>query len=547
MSKRKSLTLFIFGALLLSLVLAACGGTADVEQAVEEAAQTVEEAAETVQEEAADVAEEAADVAEEAAETVEEAAEAVQEEAADMAEDAETAVEEAADAAEEAAADAVDAAEEAVGMADYDTEIYGMIDEVDLDGTTVVFWHQHSGTREEELLTIVEEFNQTNEYGITVEARNEGGYGDIYNKMVTGLTSGELPGLVVAYQNQAAAYEVADGLVSLDPYINHPMYGIPADEQADFFEAFTNGDRLPQFGGEAFGFPPNRSMELMYYNADWLAELAEAGAISFDGPPQTPEQFAEAVCAASENPFSQNPDPSFSVGYEVRTDASNVASLTFARGEDVYDYENNQFVYNNPATIDGLTQMASLLEQGCASLIAESYGDQTDFGAGKTLFTMGSSSGLPFYKSAVDEGEAGGFEWSVAPIPYTTEEPALNIYGASVSIPKTDPATQLAAWQFVKFYTSADIQARWARASNYFPVRESVAEGLSDYFAENPAYETAFNLLPYTKAEPPVAGYDNVRDAAEEAFNRVLSGEDAATVLAELDAQANQILEDAAP
>ena len=208
---------------------------------------------------------------------------------------------------------------------------------------------------------------------------------------------------------------------------------------------------------------------------------------------------------------------------------------------------NNVFTYNNPVTANALTTMAQLLADGCAGEIAERFGDQTDFGNGKTLFTMGSSSGLPFYKSAVDDGEAGGFSWSVAPIPYEGETPVQNIYGASVSIPLTDPTTQLASWLFLRYYTSAEVQADWARASNYFPVRESVADGLDDYFGENPAYEVAFDLLQYGKTEAPVAGYDLIRDEAAGAFVRILAGEDAETVLAELDATANQILDEAAP
>jgi multiple sugar transport system substrate-binding protein len=241
----------------------------------------------------------------------------------------------------------------------------------------------------------VDEFNATNPYGIFVEARNEGGYNDIYNKMIAGLTTGEVPGLTVAYQNQAAAYMVADGLVDLDPYINHPEYGLSEAELNDFFQAFIDGDRLPQFGNKPYGFPPNRSMEMLYYNAEWLAELREAGHISFDGPPQTPEQFSEAVCAGAENPFSKNPDPSISIGYQIRTDASNYAALVFARGGDIYDYENNQFTLDTPEARDGLGQMKELLDQGCAARIAERFGDQTDFGNGQNLFTMGSSSGCP--------------------------------------------------------------------------------------------------------------------------------------------------------
>src|SRR5690606_5340819 len=94
--------------------------------------------------------------------------------------------------------------------------------------------------------------------------------------------------------------------------------------------------------------------------------------------------------------------------------------------------------------------------------------------------------------------EAGAqFAWSVAPLPHTTEEPVMNVYGASVAIPRTTPEKELAAWLFTKYYTSTDVQAAWAEASNYFPVRASVADGLADYFEVEPAFGAAFALLQY--------------------------------------------------
>jgi len=57
-------------------------------------------------------------------------------------------------------------------------------------------------------------------------------------------------------------------------------------------------------------------MEVMYYNAEWLAELKAAGKIDFDGAPQTPEQFKAAACAATENPFSKAVAEG-SIGYEL--------------------------------------------------------------------------------------------------------------------------------------------------------------------------------------------------------------------------------------
>lgn len=389
-------------------------------------------------------------------------------------------------------------------------------DNVDPTGAEVEFWHQHSREREEALLAIVEDFNANNEWGITVTASYQGGYGDIYEKMNNTLLAGGagLPALVVAYQNQAATYQLAEGLVDMNPLVDSAVWGLTEEEKADFFTGFYNSDVFPTFDNQRLGFPPNRSMEVMYYNIDWLAELKEAGVISFDGPPVTPEQFKEAACAAGANPFSgASGDPSLSVGYELSVDASRLASWAFAFGGDIFDYEAGVYDFTNDGIKGALTFLQDLFNEGCARVVSEAYSDQTNFGAGTTLFSIGSSSGLPFYGSAVEEGAKHA--WSVAAIPHTTEDPVMNIYGASVSIPKTTPEQELAAWLFVKYYTSPEVQAKWSEASNYFPVRASVADSMTDYFAANPAFEAAFSLLPYGKTEPPVPAYDLVRTAAE--------------------------------
>jgi multiple sugar transport system substrate-binding protein len=414
---------------------------------------------------------------------------------------------------------------------------------VDPTGATVVFWYQHSREREEALQEIIQEFNETNEYGITVEGIFQGGYGDIFNSMLTVLNTEDVPNLVVAYQNQAATYQLTEGLADMNPLVESPTWGLTEEEAADFFPGFFSADVFSTFDGARLGFPPNRSAEVMYYNIDWMSEMYEAGAISFEGAPQTPEQFREASCAAVENPFSgATGDAANSVGYELSVDASRFASWTFAFGGDVFDYETNQYTYNSAAAVEAMTFLQELFAEGCARGVTERYGDQTNFGAGTTLFSIGSSSGLPFYGSAVDEG--AGHAWSVAPLPYVTEEPTLNVYGASVSIPKSTPEQELAAWLFIKFYTNPEQQAKWAQASQYFPVRASVADGLSEYFAADPAYQTAFELLEYGMTEPPVAGYDFVRDLIEQEMAAIAEGAPVQETLDAANEEANEILAD---
>lgn len=414
---------------------------------------------------------------------------------------------------------------------------------VDPTGQTVTFWHQHTLDREKALDKIVQEFNDTNPYHITVKAEYQGGYSDIYQKMLALLGTSDTPNIVVAYQNQAATYQLAHGLVDMNPLVNSAKWGIPAADQADFFPGFWSSDIFPSFGNERLGLAPNRSMEMLYYNADWLKELRAAGKIDFDGPPTTPDQFTAAACAASKAPYSKTTVRGAPIGYELAVDASRFASFTFAFGGNVYDSTTNRYTLDSEAAVAAMKWMQDLFKKGCAQMVTEAFGDQTDFGTGRLLFAVGSSSGLPFYDSAVKSG--ANFEWSVAAIPHTTPKPVMNIYGASVSLPAGhSPESTLAAWLFLKFYTGTKAQTEWAIASQYFPVRQSVAAGLTDYFAKQPAYRTAFDLLPYGISEPNVPGYDPVRESIASEMSAIADGADVASTLEVLNGEANLILDD---
>ena len=92
---------------------------------------------------------------------------------------------------------------------------------VDPRGQTVVWWHNHDDDpRVEFLAKYITEFNDTNECGITVEDQLQGSYDDIRDKMNAGIATGDLPGLVVGYQNDQAFYALADGLADLNLYID---------------------------------------------------------------------------------------------------------------------------------------------------------------------------------------------------------------------------------------------------------------------------------------------------------------------------------------
>ncbi len=129
--------------------------------------------------------------------------------------------------------------------------------------------------------------------------------------------------------------------------------------------------------------------------------------------------------------------------------------------------------------------------------------------------------------------------WGVAAIPHTTAEPVQNVYGGDIMILRTTPEQELAAWIFIKWFTSPEIQAEWGKISGYFPTRASTSQYLTDYLSENVQWAQAVELLPYGKYEPQLISYQSVRDAATQAFNEIMQGADVQATLDALTENAN--------
>ena len=299
---------------------------------------------------------------------------------------------------------AVAATAAALPDVDYDTRVYGVIDELDLNGVVVQWWHNHSGRQLAALNDIVLEFNETNPFGIIVEPTNEGDLDTIYEKVLVGFSTGDLPGMVQSTQSQLAFYQTADGLINLEPYFEHPIYGFSPVEIADMYAPFYDAERLPQFDNQLFGLPQDRSMELLVYNADFLETLR------FDAPPRNINDFVDMSCSAT-NRFRQT------IGFQIDPTGTAISAYAFASGTDIFDYENNAFSFNNPSTIQYISAMQELVDDRCAAVVEERFGDQKAFIEGNVLFIQVSSLDLPFIHAEIEALEEP-FNWSVAPIPY---------------------------------------------------------------------------------------------------------------------------------
>lgn len=419
------------------------------------------------------------------------------------------------------------------------------VDAISLEGRNIVvtYWHNRPQRDQEFLQAMLDEFNKSNPYGITARAEIAGAsYNDVYNKINAAIMAGVAPSMAVAYQNQAALYRTQGAVIDLTPFIESEKYGLSEADLKDYFQTFLDSDANPQFKGERLGFPTQRSMEVMFYNVDWL------NALGYTEPPKTWAEFEEIACKASQEEGKY--------GWAVRHDASNFASQIFARGGRVLSEDGTQYVFNSQAGQDTLAMIQRLVANGCAVEIpvSERYGEQNRFGKGDIMFVFASSSGLPYYQQAVDGG--GKFKWDIAMLP-NEGKPAINLYGASVSVFKTTPEQELAAWLVIKFLGETAQTSRWATQTGYLPVRQSAKDIVISNFKANPTwgpvadtYAKLFDWAQYAMIESPVAGYDPVRTMIDTELVSVVVTDPNADVKALLDkavVEANKILAENAP
>jgi multiple sugar transport system substrate-binding protein len=409
---------------------------------------------------------------------------------------------------------------------------------VDPTGQTINFWHVWgTGQPSETMLAIVDDFNATNEWNITVNAVDQSDYASLEDSFNAAVQSGDLPDLVTGYTNAMANWYSVDSIVDLTPYINDADFGMTADEQAAFYEGAINGGKAPD--GTLFAFPISQSENVLFYNSGWAKELG------FDNPPANYEEFKAQACAAADaNNKDDNPDNDGTGGLVLYASASNVASFVFANGGNMLNADGTGYDFTDQTVVDTANFLKDLWDSGCA-FATESY-PNPEFATRKALFTMSSTAGLPYQVAAFDAEDAIKDDWTIAPFPGKDGGESVDLFGQYVAIANTNPERMMATWLFVKYLTSPEVQAKWIEGSAYYPTRSDVLPLLDSYSADNPIWAYGPSFLQYGKAEPAWASWTTVRRDVGDTFNAILQGtpDQIPSLLEDLNTKAQQAIEE---
>ena len=404
-----------------------------------------------------------------------------------------------------------------------------MADASEVDKTTISFWHSMGGVNGQAIDTLVQKFNDENEYGITVEAEYQGSYDDALNKLKSAQIGNMGADLVQVYEIGTRFMIESGWIVPMQSMVNADEYDTSVLE-SNLAAYYTINDML-------YSMPFNSSTPLMYYNKDMfdaagiteipdsLESIAQIGDKLLDSGAQ--EVMSLGIYGWFFEQF---------IGKQGLEYANNGNGRTEAATAVAFD--------ENGAAANILNEWKNLYDLGYAPNVGKG-GDAglADFSAGKSAITLGSTASLKQILQDVD----GKFEVGTAYFPKvkSTDEGGVSIGGASLwALDNNDPKKLRATWEFVKFLISPESQAFWNAETGYFPVNVDAHD--EDVFKENiekyPQFETAIDQL--HDSAPQYAGallsvFSEARAIIESEIESMLNGNE--TVDEAVDSMASQI------
>ena len=399
------------------------------------------------------------------------------------------------------------------------------------DGEIVVkFWHASGGAAGEVLGNIIEDFNKENEGEIEVQASYQGDYNDTISKFISSVQTGGLPVLLQANELQTA-YLRDSGLVT------------PAADFAEKDPDYSFDQLLPivsqyyTLDDKVYSMPAMVSQPAMYVNNDLLAE---AGVKIEDI--DSVDAFLDAV--------------------EKVHAETGVAGLTFYHNgwwnEQFAALLGNQFCSpdngngEQPADAFNLTEenyvntwarMGELFASGAIHNPGEdSAAASGAFQSGRVAFQLNSSSGYGDIANADLP-----FDWSIESMPTSTEDAGAVPGGNSLWIIDEGNSDELqqAAWEFMKYIGSDEIQKKIFIESGYLPTTEGAASSLGE---TTPQQDSLLEQLENTKVSPVTAGCKSgamnvARKSYGAAISEIANGKDAAAALEKAQTAANNAIE----
>ena len=365
------------------------------------------------------------------------------------------------------------------------------------------------GSREQAAFTVPESFDESQNYEITFWAKNDTNktqtdiykkaiedfqtlypnitvtlrlytdYGDIYNDVITNISTGTTPNVCITYPDHIATYLTGDNVVvPLDELAADPAYGLGGSELK--FDGPTQEEIVPQFwqechlGDTCYALPFMRSTEACYVNKTFVEDLG------YTLPDVLTWDF---VWEVSEAAAKKNADGTYAlngqnvmVPFLYKSTDNMMIQMLKQKGAG-YSTQSGEIELFNDVTTDLLKGIAGYTADGAFSTFKISGYPANFLNAGQCVFAVDSTAGSTWMGSNaplmdIAQDEVVDFETAVRMVPqFDPDHPQMISQGPSVCIfNKDDPQEVLASWLFAQYLLTNDVQIAYSETEGYVPV-----------------------------------------------------------------------------
>ena len=395
---------------------------------------------------------------------------------------------------------------------------------------TITWWHAHEDQYNDYINYMVDRFNSENGMGITVVPQYIGNYATIHQEFISANSGDSVPAVVSTNSSYPASYG-KDGLCEvLDPYIDAFDYDVE-----DFGEGLIAST---SFDDEQICLPYLISTQVMYYNKDMADTEGVVMPKTFDDI----EAFLEKATLFNEDGTTKRYGTVFGGWdywyYEMLYKNNGVETVLPDNTTDI----------NSAKSVEITAKIKEWIDKGYAYY---AYGDGASTnmrqlfidGGAFSVFHTSSLYGTYMDKVAASENP---FEVGMAWCPGSSDGTLFKseVGGAVVFIPsKASQAEKNAAWQFLMFMTSPEINLYWSDKTGYLPTRASVQDTpeYKDYLERKPAMEDIVAMASWINPRNQNPAYDTCANAWRHALAKIFNA--GAPIQETLDALTQEITE----
>ncbi|MEV4648521.1 ABC transporter substrate-binding protein [Saccharopolyspora sp. NPDC049357] len=277
---------------------------------------------------------------------------------------------------------------------------------------------------------------------------------------------------------------------------------------------------LGDVNGKTYGVPYVFSTPMLFYNADLFRK---AGL----DPNKPPKNWDEVRAAAQ------------AIGALPNTNGASIACLDppqdgewclqgiiRSNGGRVLSEDAKNITWADPQSTQAITMLQQLAQSGPRSMPNITGTDgQDSFLRGETGMLLTSSA----LQNTILKSSAGKWEARAAALPGFGDTPAVPTNsGSALFILSEDPAKQRAAWELIKFLTSAESQTTITENIGYVPLRSSLVEDpahLKGFADAHPGFVLP-NIAQLNRLEPwvsyPGPNYQQIRTGFARAVEDVV-------------------------